>query len=310
QWTSAAAKRGAKGTNRTGRNGPGFNARRKELLKRFDKQPFELAWVVFNTAAEEPKPTPERLRAWNGLLAGLPPKDRPRYAELLYLQRVVKWSATIKTNWPAQLVHNGLEAARAAASAHALQPEIASWVEDIGREADRARDEADKALFGGDPTRWSEAETRFNDANSLYAKIQHHAEIVEDVRCRMQDAFGLLPAALPAIENDRTAWEDWKAAAQAARELQALLRDKSSGSARDEAVIKMESRAGPLRSRLPNSLASPLGPDRIKPLVDPPARERAGAVRDIEALLRRPWLSVAERAKLWQTGRTLAAALN
>src|SRR5262249_2093605 len=112
------------------------------------------------------------------------------------------------------------------------------------------------------------------------------------------------------IENDRSAWEDWKAAAQAARELQVFFRGKPKGPERDADLAKMEAPYRALGSRLHNSLALTLSPDRWKAITDPPARQRAQAVRDIDGLLGRPWLSADDRAKLWKTGHALAATLN
>lgn len=282
---------------------------RKEFLKRFEKQPFDLAWAVFHTAADEAKPTAERLRTWNGLIASLPPASRPRYAELAYLQRLADWSLRVKEGWPAPLVHLALQSAQAAATAQALELKISTWVDDLRRQAEDRRDEADRLLFGA-AAGWSDAESRFTEALALYATVRQHAELLEKSRRRMQDAFVLLPACLPVIENDRAAWEDWKAAAQAARELQAIFHGQPKGSERDAALIKMDLPCRALGGRLHNTLALPLSPDRWKAMIDPPARQRAEAARDMDAWLLRPWLSVDERAKLWNTARALAATLN
>src|SRR5262249_30019403 len=55
-------------TSKNDKEAAEFQALRKKFLERFDKKFFDLAWTVFQTAVEEPRPLLQHLRTWNGLV--------------------------------------------------------------------------------------------------------------------------------------------------------------------------------------------------------------------------------------------------
>jgi hypothetical protein len=296
-----------------------FESERTEFLKRFEKQPpFDLAWIVFQTAVDEPRPVPERLRAWSRLITkawdALPSESRPHYTELDYLQRLAKWSIDIKDGWPAETVHlalkTALQEARASAFAQTTDTEYLSWVDEPRRRADAARAAANDLLFAGKAAEWPKAGPLLTDALTLYETVVHRLESIQEARRQFEDALVLLPAALRALEGNRAAADDAKNVVQEIRKIGDLMRSKVDEGSRDDALKQLNTTVRNLRNRLHGNLARQLFPEQLKALADPPPRERARVCCEIDGMLARSWLSTKDRAVLWQTGRRLSSALN
>ncbi|HMF13066.1 MAG TPA: hypothetical protein VKE94_12200, partial [Gemmataceae bacterium] len=292
-----------------------FEADRKEFLKNYDKRYFELAWTVFQTAAEEPRPVAQHLRTWNDIVgrasSPLPSDKRPHYAELDFLDELAERSAKMKEGSLAgETLNLALVAAREAASAQAVEPENLAWVTDLLEQATGARDEANESLLGKDEGRRANAAFQYEKANRLYSELQAAVKRLREARARVEEAIVLLPATLRTLSENRVALADVKDAVQLVRKLRTLLAGQPKGSAREEAMTEMEEKTHKLNARLHDSLAPLLSADRWKELTDPRATQQTAACRDIERILDRSWLSAKDRTTLWSAGHALAATLN
>src|SRR5262249_2337658 len=70
---------------------------RDAFLKQFEKTPFDLAWTVFQVAADESNPRLERVRFWADLLRSA--KPLVKFAETDFVVRIEKLSAD-GAEWP------------------------------------------------------------------------------------------------------------------------------------------------------------------------------------------------------------------
>ncbi len=288
--------------------------RAADFLARFkDKTHLDFAFAACTVATEDREFTPEKLRFLNLLLRSQEP--RPRFVETLFLERLEQLPADV---WPREVIRRALETVRlgkrAAARADAF-PRLRGLLE----EAAQRRHDGEVLLLASGYAPLDEADRLLKEAGQEYETLV----LVQDAFARGQqtldDALVILPAYVGYLELRPQDEPAWLTAVQAAEELAGALAAEGNGPAgKKEGLGELRQaaqgvlrRTEYLRQHL-QDIQIPFTAAGLGPVLEAAGRPNAGAGPRIEldALLRTPFLSAADRKRAWQANRDLARRLH
>jgi hypothetical protein len=257
---------------------------RKKFLQGFKDKPVPLlARTVFDVAADDQKLSPEKLRLLAELLQGSPTAASYLETDLLCRLAIVKSDPSGR--WPAEAVHQALQAVRAEAEVLTADPLALSLVRPRLEAADKQCRQAVELLLNST----SVPKVPVGE----FLAIERAVRAVEQAQSAYDKALAVLPGYVPYLLNrsepDSGTPSAWTGAVNAAVSLARILADPS-----PEDLRPMEKVTNDLRWNL-RSLERPFTEEKDS--------ER-------EALLMSPWPAADQRAQLWAAQRQLGWKLN
>jgi hypothetical protein len=280
---------------------------RKQFLGKFKDKPEAVVWAAFELAVADPKPG--WIEFLNGLLQASP--SRPQFVETLFLDRLARFKAEHKLDdkkWPRDAVRRALQVVREAEQVAAGDPRALPWARDQIRQAMARRHEAEKPLFADSSALWAQAASELDRVEAEFKQINRSLAILREAQRVYDEAMVLLPGYVACLldrrEFDARDQASWNQAVASARELARLLAKPDQQALRD-----IDDQSSILRGRL-ESLGRSFTPRGIKDLVAKADRGDARNYLDIEAVLKSPRLTAAEREALWLAARKLAWRLH
>jgi hypothetical protein len=282
-----------------------------EALK--GKTSYDVAAAVFELAADDPAPRPERLRLLDAVLRAREPQ--PQYAETLWLRRLATLADEIApAEWPEETVRRSLEAVRLSEMA-AAEIETRPWVAGLLETGAQHLHEGQVLLLGGRGYAPPVAADRaFRAAADAFRVSRAHSVSLRNCQASLDRGIAFLAAYPPYLERDPRPERRWLEAVQAVAELEDFLNDVPPPSAPAAVYLRRDE---DLRQKLDalegllSELRRPFAPERLAVL----ARGRSGkpqvtTLLELEAVLATPFPKPQERAALWQVARAQAHGLH
>ncbi|HVS35601.1 MAG TPA: hypothetical protein VMS17_08465 [Gemmataceae bacterium] len=313
------------------------------FLKQHENQPFELSWLVYQAAKAHPETRPEELRFWLSLLH---PEGRPvpDYAEIHLLERLSRVELPQPKDAPelggaaqdwkeaAASALKLADAAEGAGAAWALLPPLPDALMDYfdkWRQEAAGRRRAAEALLLKKPLDLRAAQAALEavrtDAPGFmgrgYAELRGDLDrLGTAIRCR-DEAFRLVPGFAEnggpvgtwsqTMPQQGAAWknlvEQEEKTARLARDFADRLSDTTNLS--PQWFRETQTQTETLQEAL-DTLMDAVSSRRLRSLIG--QRDRAGGADagEMEAALRLPAWSSADRRALWQAWRDVAGRLN
>ncbi len=267
-----------------------------------------LAFAAFALLADDPAPSPARLRQLDRLLAAQ--EVTPRFAETLLLRRLAALPADAV---PPARVAQALRTARDFEDA-AVVPEVAAWAGPALDEAYRRWADAQAAFLSPGYVSSEETGRRLADAASAARQLKGFADAVREADAARADALRHLGATFPAYDAGLIALPAVRPFADATRALVDSLRPPAEPFTLDTlgAIVEVwRRRAAEARE----ALALFTRPFRAPALAL--LRERAAAsdaspavAREVDAVLATGLPPATDRAALWNAALALSARLS
>lgn len=292
-------------------------AARAKLIDAFqkkikDKPTRELAWAVFQQARADAQPTPERLRLLDSLLKSEEPQ--PVFVETQCLRRMCELAdTTAASSWAADLVRAAIEIVDLGERA-VSQPRPIPWVLGPLSEAAQHRHNAEVVLSALSYAPRSAAEQELQLAASTYAAVLAVEEVLSESLHTRDEALSVLAVYPSYLEQDARNAERWTSTVRAACELAEKLRTADSNTIKSVAEMRSVSEdlrqvTATVRSGL-EDLRTPFRSDNVARLIQRCSQAQAGpCLHEARALLITPFLSAADRARLWQAAHELSHRL-
>lgn len=307
--------------------------RSKEFLKAYkDKPPFELAWVVFETAAEKLTLKPEQVQFLDDLLreGGQP---RPQYVETLLLRRLAalaqQQGKPEAPAWDAETVRlvlivarDGEQAATCAAPRRGpdggWEPRALPWVRPALDQAAQDRHDGEVMLFNPGYASTAQAVEKLRSAEAGYRTALAQLGTLHAAFRAYDEALLVLPAVArgllsrPDIESaTASAWkQNWNLAIDAWLAIDKLFaREAAPAQVRDR-INDLDDKTRLLRANL-EALTRPFT-TRLPELIEAAARAQPDASLwpDFDAAFEVPLLPAQKRVELWDARQKLATRLN
>src|SRR5262249_11351018 len=189
---------------------------RDAFLKQFEKNPFDLAWTVFQVAADESNPRLERVRFWADLLRSA--KPLVKFAETDFVVRIEKLSAD-GAEWPVQAVHHALHLTRDAERVAAGSSNVLPWVQAWLDEVQRKRPQALELLFSEDAAMREPAPSKLRETAQDYSVLLQHMQTIDQGLRLRDEALAFLPSYPAYFEINAADEAAWMEAVRATGEL-------------------------------------------------------------------------------------------
>jgi hypothetical protein len=259
------------------------------------------AWMVFQIAAEDPKPTVRKLEFLLALLASSPAD----FSETRFLNRLVKRMKDENGSETVRSMHLALQLIRSSELARNVDARYYAWVREPLKEALTKRDEAISVLLGPDVDfeatvnpKLEGALRRIDEVQDTIARAEH-AEIVYEeglhlLACNMQ--FFAAQAAPPE--------GTWTNAVRSLERLGRLLTTPRLPLPTELPVRTLEAQ------RYLRSLEEPLRETAENDLLERVKAAKPASYVEIETLLDSPMLRTRHRIALWNTLHGLGEYLN
>jgi hypothetical protein len=277
------------------------------LLKKYEGQPFDLAWTVFAVALAESPPRQEHLRCWYELLQpeGQPP---PAYNETRFLKSLIGLKPDKPADWPADAVAEALRLTAEAEWVEARNPTLQPWLKAEHAEAVRKRADAEELLFNPDARKRAEAPKTITEALRRYGSLRNKLGTLNDAQRLRDEGLVFLPAYVPYLEFDDANEKEWAEAVRTTRALEDVL-SRPAGGATPDTLGRLDELVTTLRNNL-SKLRRPLDSVWVKKPFDQSLHVSGTDAQLISVLLQLPGWSAPDRLTLWNNYRTVADRLN
>jgi hypothetical protein len=280
------------------------------LVKEYKERPFDLAWAVWQTALDEPRPSQAYLKFWVSLL----PRDRaklPAYEEVEFLRGVADWNYNPATPdaWPGEVIALAMKLTREEAERpDPIDKEFEPWVEERLERSRKLGEQGREKKLWSVPSEWDKAIKLLGDALADAREASGRLAELAQARRNLDEALVLLPESVGWVERGpRDREKDWSEALTAATAVRLALEKPPKNE--NEAAEKMGGVKQGLRDKL-DKLRQPLSADAVGRLI----KQREGGGLDdamkMRALLETPRLRAGRRAALWSAWQPLADRLN
>lgn len=294
---------------------------KKKVLEAFKEKPAQLiAWAVFSVAAEDLRPTPDKMRLFLDLLASVPGMQASSFEELRFLQKLGALKPDDEGKWPTDAAHHALQVLRErgkALSALAADPGVLPWVRQALQATAQKRREGEKLLFASNAEATAQAESVLENSERDYSTIMSAIPIIVKAQGTYEEALATLPGLVPYLANrperdpqDESSWQEAVRSAQKLSELFDRCVREPVASLEDlrTETAELLTRTEALRRSL-QALERSFRTERLRELK---ARSENGSPRDyleMQALLESPRLPAKERKELAEAGRRLGQRL-
>src|SRR5262249_24065146 len=280
------------------------------LAKLKGKSHFELAWAAFESAVNEPNPTSHTIRLHDYLVHSQQPQ--PQYVETLVLRRLANLVGQTPVNWPMRTVRRLLEVVRLGERA-AAAPRLFPWAPDALEEAAQLRHDGEVLFWSRGYASGDEADELLKKAENAYTVLLSQQVAIRAAQATVDQAFAVLPRYVRYLESVARYEPTWRAAAQTAQDLYAVLRLPAEVSRTDfrAKLADAQQKTQHLRVLL-DDLLRPFDAENQARLIAQSRQADAGpgVVSEIDGLLSTPLLKAEDRAALWKAGRELAKRLH
>jgi hypothetical protein len=296
---------------------------RKDFLAKFEKKPpVDLAWVIFDTAAQENTPVADRVHFLAELLQEAQPK--PLFVETLLLRRLDDLYAVNKATgqaWPEKAVRLALQAAQKGERARACEARALPWVRPLLEAASQKRHDGEALLLSPGFAPADAAGRLLEEALDDIQNVNADADNVQAAYRIRDEAIAQLLGIAPYLMNrpdpDARYARYWGDAVSVWQELDTLLAAPPAGEAPAPAELRkkveqLQQRAAALGGIM-QSLIKPFSVGEVQGLLakvsklETPLPE---SYAEIDVLLQSTCLRAEDRQGLWEAERKLARRLH